>query len=154
MTYVPEGTIEIPIQPITKPVWKPAFRGRGGSWGSKTYEKFRKEVVGPLEDACEDIDILWQPLAVQVEIGARAPKKSKFPFPQGDVDNFSKAVLDACTDILWVDDWQIRDETITKTFADEPYFRVSWQVLPGYEDWPIFGERLTAWELANEYEES
>jgi Holliday junction resolvase RusA-like endonuclease len=148
--YVPEGSIQIPIQPITKPVWKPAFRGRGGSWGSKTYDKFRKEVVGPLEDACEDIDILWEPLEVTVVVRTRRPGTTKFPFPQGDVDNFSKAILDACTDILWVDDWQIRKLTIDKEWTNDPYFEVHWRVLDDYSEWPIFDERLESWRLANE----
>lgn len=143
--------IEVPIQPITKPVWKPAFRGRGGSWGSKTYDKFRKQVVGPLEDACEDIDLLWEALKVKVVVRARKPNTTKFPFPQGDVDNFSKAILDACTDILWVDDWQIRELTIDKDWAtDDPYFQVHWQVLPEYSQWVVFEERRFAKEMLDD----
>ena len=151
--YVPEGTITVPVQPITKPVWKPAFRGHGGSWGSKTYQKFLKEIGVPLATAVEDIDMLWQPLEVSLEVRPKAPKKSKFPFPQGDVDNFSKAILDACTDILWIDDWQIQSETINKRWNDsqeDSYFSVEWKVVPEYADAPIFRERKLGKEMADE----
>ena len=151
--YVPQGKIVIPIKPITKPVWKPTFRGHGGSWGSKTYTKFRQEVVEPLENACKDIDILWEPLEIIVEVRPAAPKKSKFPFPQGDVDNFSKAILDACTDILWIDDWQIQSETINKrwnhSLENENFFSVAWKIVPEYATAPIFKERKLGKEMAN-----
>lgn len=150
--YVPEGKIIIPIKPITKPAWKPTFRGRGGTWGSKTYDKFRKEVVAPLEAACEHMDILWEPLNITVNVRPAAPLKSKFPFPQGDVDNFSKAILDACTDILWIDDWQIQSENINKrwnTDSDESYFSIQWSVVREYADAPIFRERKLGKEAAD-----
>jgi Holliday junction resolvase RusA-like endonuclease len=154
--YVPKGAITVPVQPITKPVWKPSFRGQGGSWGSKTYQKFLKEITQPLADACKDIDILWEPLEVWLDVRPKSPKSSKFPFPQGDVDNFSKAILDACTDVLWIDDWQIQDEHIHKEWAEpdtDGYFKVSWRVLPVPTDkWVIFNERKVQWELANEQE--
>ena len=154
MAYLPKGTIVVPVQPITKPVWKPAFRGQGGSWGSKTYQKFLKEITGPLAEAVGDTDILWEPLEVWVDVRAKRPKTSKFPFPQGDVDNFSKAILDACTDVLWIDDWQIKDEHIHKEWAapgEDGYFKVSWRVLPmDHDEFPIFNERKIQWELANE----
>ena len=154
MTYLPKGTITVPVQPITKPVWKPAFRGQGGSWGSKTYQKFLKEITEPLAKAVGDTDILWEPLEVWVDVRAKRPKTSKFPFPQGDVDNFSKAILDACTDVLWIDDWQIKDEHIHKEWAapdEDGYFKVSWRVLPmDHDEFPIFNERKIQWELANE----
>ena len=152
--YVPEGTITVPVQPITKPVWKPAFRGHGGSWGSKTYQKFLKEIGVPLATAVEDIDMLWQPLEVSLEVRPKAPKKSKFPFPQGDVDNFSKAILDACTDVLWIDDWQVQTEHIHKDWAepgDDGWFSVSWKVLDwDLDEWVIFSERKLGKELADE----
>lgn len=152
--YVPEGTITVPVQPITKPVWKPAFRGHGGSWGSKTYQKFLKEIGVPLATAVEDIDMLWQPLEVSLEVRPKAPKKSKFPFPQGDVDNFSKAILDACTDVLWIDDWQVQTEHVHKDWAepgDDGWFSVSWKVLDwDLDEWVIFNERKLGKELADE----
>ena len=37
------GEITVPVQPITKPVWKSVGRF-GGHWGSKTYQKFLKDI--------------------------------------------------------------------------------------------------------------
>jgi Holliday junction resolvase RusA-like endonuclease len=152
--YVPEGTIRIEVAPVTKPVWKVTGR-YGGHWGSKTYQKFLKEVPGPLAEACEDIDMLWEPIEVWLDIRPKMPKVSKFPFPQGDVDNYSKAILDACTDVLWIDDWQVQKEHIHKQWADpgeDPYFTVAWKVLPEWDtsEWGIFKERKLGKELADE----
>lgn len=151
--YTPSGTISVAVGPVTKPVWKSVGR-YGGHWGSKTYQKFLKEITAPLAEACKDIDILWEPLEVWVDIRPKRPGSSKFPFPQGDVDNFSKSVLDACTDVLWIDDWQIQDEHIHKEWAEPGetgYFTVRWQTLPmDHDKFVIFNERRVQWELAHE----
>ena len=153
--YVPNGTIIVPVQPITKPVWTPSFRGRGGSWGSKTYQRFLKEIGTPISNAVVDIDMLWEPLEVWLDVRPKAPKLSKFPFPQGDVDNFSKSILDACTDVLWIDDWQVQTEHVHKEWAepgDEGWFSVSWKVIDQWNmnDWCIFNERKIGKEFADE----
>ncbi len=147
------GSITVPVNPITKTSWISTGRGRG-HWGSKTYTNFRNEVVGPMEDACEDLPMLWQPLRVGLEIFARRPKTSKYPFPVGDIDNFQKAVFDAATERLWIDDWQICDLLPTrKRWADPEgelpggYFVLSWEVADEYADWPVFSERKLQWEM-------
>ncbi|MBT61127.1 MAG: hypothetical protein CMA63_06230 [Euryarchaeota archaeon] len=150
--YRPQGEIVVPVQPITKPVWKSVGR-YGGHWGSKTYQKFLKEIGNPLKKAVGDTDILWEPIEVWLDIRPKRPKKSKFPFPQGDVDNFSKSILDACTEILWIDDWQVTDEHIHKEWAkskENGYFKVKWKVMPmDHDQFTIFNERRIQWELAN-----
>lgn len=147
------GEITVPVQPITKPVWKSVGRF-GGHWGSKTYQKFLKEIGTPLAAAVGDQPMLWQPLEVWLDVRPKKPKTSKFPFPQGDVDNFSKAILDCCTEVLWIDDWQIQDEHIHKEWAEpgsDGYFKVRWQVLPmDHKKFSIFNDRRIQWELANE----
>lgn len=152
MRYVPNGSQRINVNPITKPVWKTNFRGRGGTWGSKTYIRFLKEIKKPLINAFADYELLWLPLRVDLLLCPKRPKASKFPFPQGDVDNFSKSILDALTDVLWVDDWQVQTETIHKEWAplgEEGFFSVTWKTLPGYEQYPIFMERKIGKELAD-----
>lgn len=150
--YQPMGEIVVPVQPITKPVWKTVGR-YGGHWGGKTYQKFLKEITEPLESACKNIDILWEPLEVTIKVRATSPKKSKFPFPQGDWDNFSKAICDSLTGVLWIDDWQIKSGHLDKDWSDsgEPgYFSVQWETLPmDHKKFPIFTERKIQWELAN-----
>ncbi len=150
--YLPSGEIIVPVNPVTKPVWKAHRNGHGGHWGSKTYYKWLEDAPQALEAACEDVDILWEPLDIQIDVRPAKPKTTKLPFPKGDVDNFSKAILDACTDILWIDDWQIRKEQINKEWSEgDGYFRVSWNVIEGMaDDWRVFSEQRLSKELADE----
>jgi Holliday junction resolvase RusA-like endonuclease len=39
----------------------------------------------------------------------KRPKRTKLRRPKGDIDNYEKALLDACTGIIWVDDDQVEE---------------------------------------------
>lgn len=148
--YKPQGEIIVPLKPVTKPSFQHSKKG-GGHWGKAGYKKFRKEVHDYLLEATEDMDILYEPLDVEIMVSCKSPASSKLPFPLGDVDNFSKSILDVCTDIVWVDDWQIRTETISKEWSStgEDYFTLRWKVVDEFKDFFVFRERLLKWEAAN-----
>ena len=151
MEHYPD-IITVPVNPVTKPVWKAHRNGFGGHWGSKTYYQWLEDAPQALQNATVDLPMLWEPLDICVEVRPKRPKTTKLPFPKGDVDNFSKAILAACTGILWIDDWQIRHEQIYKDWSDQEdgYFKVSWRKLELTDDWPVFNEQRVSWEMAQD----
>lgn len=46
------------------------------------------------------------------------------PTVKADIDNYSKAILDSCNGILWVDDSQIVDLQASKFYSDNPRVEV------------------------------
>lgn len=78
---------------------------------------------------------LTAPLIVAVYVGMPIPQswsKSKrrdaasgsiFPIVKPDFDNLLKT-LDSCNKIVWVDDCQIVDASISKRYAEKPYLLV------------------------------
>lgn len=150
--YHPCGQLIVPLKPVTKPSFQHSKKG-GGHWGKTGYKKFRKEVHDYLTEvtASMDMDILYEPLDVAITVSCKPPASSKLPFPLGDVDNFSKSILDVCTGVVWVDDWQIRKETISKEWSTtgEDSFTLQWKVVDEYKDFFVFRERLLKWEAAN-----
>lgn len=147
-----EDFIVVPVNPVTKPVWKAHRNGFGGHWGSKTYYPWLEDAPPAIEEASKDVPMIWEPIDIVVEVRPKKPKTTKLPFPKGDVDNFSKAILDACTDVLWLDDWQIRHETVFKEWSEgDGYFKVSWKKLPDLIDrFPVFNENRVQWEMAQD----
>jgi len=51
-------------------------------------------------------------------IPPRSIKHRKYPFPNFDVDNALKGILDAGNKILWDDDLQIVKATVSKAYAE------------------------------------
>lgn len=63
-----------------------------------------------------------QPLVVEVTFYVERPKKPTYSYPpRGDVDKLARAVLDACTGIVWDDDSQVTDLSATKDYGPEAY---------------------------------
>ncbi len=63
------------------------------------------------------------PLKVVIEFHLDRPKKPKFHLPavRPDMDNYVKAVLDACNEVLWTDDSLICSLSSIKIYAaNEP----------------------------------
>lgn len=153
----PDGTIIVPVAPVSKPVF---YKTRwGGHWGSDAYKRYLKEIEGPLGDAIEEIDTLWLPLSVCLRVYCPRPKSTKLDFPKGDLDNFHKAVLDSCTKYgLWVDDELIQEfhGTPGKYWADPQselsggYFELEWRTLWQYQDNPRYAEAYDKWRNKND----
>lgn len=66
----------------------------------------------------------WQrmegPLKVVIDLYLRRPAKPKWQVPavKPDADNFAKALLDGLNAIVWIDDGQVVQLTVTKHYAD------------------------------------
>jgi len=65
-------------------------------------------------------------VAVKIRFYFKIPKRPKYPFPTiGDIDNYSKAILDALNGIVWKDDSRIADLDVKKRFAEKSQILVS-----------------------------
>lgn len=98
----------------------PASRPRVSKWGTyylKTYADWKSAAAGfmpapPATPATGE-------LAVTLLMVCKRPKKLTQPIPNGDIDNFSKAALDAVNDAgLWGDDKQVVSLHATKRYAE------------------------------------
>ena len=130
VTWEDDGgfTVVLPFPPT------PASRPRVTKWGAyytKTYKAYR-------ELAEKAIPVSRQPvlkgrLQATAEFVCKRPKKITRITPVGDIDNYSKAVLDAITGkkpnfkLYWIDDDQITHLIATKRYAEldeEPHTRI------------------------------
>ncbi len=66
--------------------------------------------------------------ALKVELRIYRNRKSATARNFGDLDNFTKPILDACTGALWLDDSQIVDLHVTKAIAPTPRVEISVEV--------------------------
>ena len=118
----------IPLEPV------PASRarsvaGRPGYYPER-YDTWRKEAAIALERITEDLPQLGDsPLEVWLEFVCKRPKEPTHPYPsKGDVDNLSKATLDAITKTgLWDDDMQVVTSHGTKRYnrpGEAPHTKV------------------------------
>jgi len=101
----------------------PASRPRIGKYGTYftgPYKDFRfkaAEVVNHLLGP--DFQPLDGILHVDIECYVQRPKSPTKDYPRGDVDNYAKAILDSLNGKLWVDDSQIIQLYVTKSYAEK-----------------------------------
>lgn len=98
----------------------PASRPKVSKWGvyySQTYMKWKlaaKAFFPPIYKQMKG------PTGVSIEIVCKRPMKITNPIPTGDVDNFSKAVLDAVNDArIWDDDKNVVYLQVYKRYAEK-----------------------------------
>jgi Holliday junction resolvase RusA-like endonuclease len=101
----------------------PASRPRVSKYGTyylATYREFKNKMLELT--AINRHPIPWSgPLSVEVVCNVKKPKTTERTSPNGDVDNFAKAVLDSLNGILWDDDDQIIELKASKHFTiDNP----------------------------------
>jgi len=99
----------------------PASRPRVTRWGtyySKTYKNWMTEAEQFVPTADEIID---RPVIVLQEHIVKKARTSKLILPNGDVDNYAKASLDALTKgkTVWTDDKIVKGLFTYKRFAEE-----------------------------------
>ena len=95
------------------PIPKQSFRYRkGGGYQPKRVTEWQDDVGFVARGVSPEVVPLEGML--RVELSFRRKNKRKV-----DLDNLSKAVLDACNNIIWLDDVQIVDLRITKKVDTE-----------------------------------
>lgn len=108
------ASLFLPINPV------PASRPRVTRWGtyySKTYKNWKKDAAKWLENLKVEKTLDGELITV-VESTVRKPKTTKRSNPRGDIDNYSKAPLDAINETeLWLDDDQVVMLIATKKFT-------------------------------------
>lgn len=102
----------------------PAARPRVGKFGTyypKTYSRWKIEADEQLAPFAVGNTPTSELLYVHVLFIVEKPKTSKLAAPNGDLDNYVKAALDAVTksQVLWYDDRQIVALHAQKRFARE-----------------------------------
>ena len=105
MVSLPFPVVRIVIDPMPCP--RPRV-GRFGAYYPAKYSRwrneFQRELGGVVGEGFEPTD---KPLDVMVFMFVRRPRTTKLAYPKPDIDNYEKAVLDACNGVLWRDDSQI-----------------------------------------------
>ncbi len=102
----------------------PAARPRVSKWGvyyPKTYRTWRLDTDASLARFERPVTTVRGPVYVTVYSVCKRPKKLTRELPRGDVDNYSKAVLDAVTrtGLVWKDDDQVKILLTGKRYAEE-----------------------------------
>ena len=88
-----------------------------GTYYLPTYRKFKAEFAEIIAKNRAPYRKAEGPLKVTVTCHVVKPKTSERLYPNGDVDNFAKAALDALNGIAWDDDDQIVELTVFKYFC-------------------------------------
>ena len=105
----------------------PASRPRVSKYGTyylATYRDFKDKMRQLIAQAPHLYKKYEGLLKVKVTCSVKQPGKTIRLSPSGDVDNYAKAVLDSLNGVLWVDDDQIINLTVSKEFDSEGSIRV------------------------------
>lgn len=103
---------------------RPRVARGGWTYIAEPYKSWKKEAEALVKESLPlKHKVIDYPMTVKLHIVAARPKTTKLPFPKPDVDNYAKAVLDACTGAVWEDDWLIDNLTVVKEWS------------PGDEGW-------------------
>lgn len=106
--------LRIPGKPMPAP--RPRMSKNGHSYNPRNYSDWSAIAQKVLQVRGEP---LQGPLMVALDVVGERPKKTVLQAPRGDVDNFTKAVLDACTKArAWLDDSQVMALLVRKRWGD------------------------------------
>lgn len=124
--------IVIPGDPV--PQGRPRFVSRGkfvqtyDPKKSKDYKKAVAEIAKsqyksqPIDQAIHVELNVYRPVQKSISKAERHRRLSGVhrPIVKGDIDNYFKAVTDACTGIIWTDDAQIVSTKSNKYYSEDP----------------------------------
>lgn len=98
----------------------------------KEKERFRKALLFQRSHKLFDNEIIFIELTFGIAPGKSVTSKTKnsqlwgkYHSFSGDVDNFSKFVMDACNKILWYDDCQVVSLKATKIYSEKPFTKIN-----------------------------
>lgn len=119
--------IRLPVNPV--PAARPKLTRSGKAYYPKTYSKFKGAASKAMRAAMMEAGFhkrLTGPLLVSLVFCVERPGKTKLQFPKPDVDNYAKAILDACNGHIWIDDEQVIALRAEKRWASygEPGFTI------------------------------
>lgn len=138
-----EFTLLISGEPV--PQGRPRFASRGkfvqtyDPKKSKDYKKMVKCQVTkqfhgePTSEAVQVELNVYRPIQKSITKRERALRLSGVhrPVIKGDIDNYFKAVTDACTGLIWVDDAQIVSTRSNKYYSENPRVELTVRELVG-----------------------
>lgn len=105
--------LTLPIEPIPCP--RPRI-SRFGAYYPTKYRKWKAQFAKLIQKAWRDGQLTC-PVAIEIDIVCKRPAKTKLSTPRPDVDNYAKAVLDGCNQIVWDDDTRVIYLRVTKRWA-------------------------------------
>jgi len=114
--------LRVEVEPV--PASRPRISRFGGISYSKSYTHYRKTVGELIDNAMQGVDCaefpLEGPLAVELHFLCRKPKKPSKPYPRGDIDNYTKSILDALENHapIFTNDAQFIRMTATKSYTE------------------------------------
>ena len=107
--------------------WARARRGGARYFVDERTASYKRRVatVAAAERNARALDLLAADVPVRlhivVAIGRPASARRRLaPTRKPDLDNFAKAILDACNRVLWLDDAQVVELTVRKLWGDSP----------------------------------
>ncbi len=106
----------IQLRPVPK---SNPFFGKGRAITLSKDREYRRAVVQELRDQRGNEERLSKPVEIVAYFGYKRPKRSKLPHPRPDLDNLSKALLDAIKQVCIVDDSQVSRLTLEKGWESE-----------------------------------
>lgn len=109
-------TIElmVPCEPVA------AARPRVSKWGTyypKKYKDFKAELTEKIKELWGNRAKIAGPIQLSIWLHCTKPRTSKLDYPMPDVDNFAKAVMDSANDIIFDDDKQVVDLSVSKRWV-------------------------------------
>jgi Holliday junction resolvase RusA-like endonuclease len=111
----------IPIDPVPKA--RPRFTRRGHVYTPVTTRNYEDILRWKMKDLISSNNVLYtMALCFTIRLFIRKPDSVKryYPSVRPDIDNYVKAVLDACNGVVYKDDGQIISLTVSKAYADVP----------------------------------
>jgi Holliday junction resolvase RusA-like endonuclease len=112
------------VVPIPAP--RPRLSKFGTAYMPASYKAYQKAIAAQLPQV--DVPLSGE-LDITILFVCKPIAKSKFSTPMGDVDNFSKGLMDALTDEgWWEDDRQVMSLFVQKRFPEadeEPHIQFS-----------------------------
>jgi len=137
-------TIQVPAVPVAQPRQRHAIRGKGKRQFVANYTPSKHAVndfkatvrlaarevySGPPLDGALKVDCFFlMPRPKKMMWKRRPMPRVPYIIKRNDRDNLDKAVLDALTGTLWIDDGQVWEGRITKMYAagdEQPHVEIT-----------------------------